>query len=1635
MMSQECPPCPVAPTCAGLGGNLCGSGLTCPQGYENVGLSSDCSPQPCCKAGSSCGALGGDRCSDTGACPSGYNSLGRTYDCNPCCKSVGPSCGAAGGDYCANTGSCPNGYQSLGTTYDCNPCCKRGPSCGSLGGDTCKDTGGSCPNGYQFLGITYDCNPCCKYTSCGALGGTGCGVDGSCPSGYDSLGVSADCGANPCCKPHPVATCSALGGDHCGTGGLCLVGSDPLGTSTDCGVNPCCKMRPGCGDGTCDPSIGENCDNCPQDCQTCLGLCSQDTIVGACDDTLACSRYCGSCHCMAGTAPQPIECTVCTTPCAALGGECGKGAPGNECQGGVNLGVTYDCNYNACCQTVSPYSCEGLGGSVCLPGGQCSKGYTSLGATRDCKVCCKAVCNHNSQCEPQYGENCQICPQDCKCDSPDCSDGSGRCPGCDKGVCVLNIDVKSCATGCTEPQATCATLCYVDPNAPNDIVTCQDFRTRYPEQANVCCSQDVCGAAAQQAAIYCADRGGVGAISCDSARNTDAAITCANGQSCGFTCRGQNEFESGCGFFCGDGACEGAETCQNCEQDCGICPSDENGLHVLTYNIQLMAGLADCCGFCQDTPLGGIFGVTCHENEKRVPLIARHPYLKNHDVIVFEEAWSDDDRNELERLLSGQYSHWTKILNGGAPFPLLNGGVIIASKWPIVEEHDIAYGVLVFGDCASYDCFGAKGAKEAVIAKGGRTYRVFGTHTQSGYGQDVHDKWDVRQAQLRQMEQFVEGETNWAGDQPVLMAGDMNIDRNHPIVPGTALYDSFDEYQMMLAILYGVQPPIVCRSSVPNCYATNAKGNWFDYVLVHDNRESSVLPRSSSNSVIWVQDYTAPIVVDDGRVYYPNLSDHHPVFAAFEFDAPSGQQVALRASAGGPSVAAVAMRAESLAALPQDCTVLPELVAPTPTGPSGTVSVDVQRFSWQEVPGADSYHLEVSEVEGGASIRDVTIRETSFTPRPFAVSGRQYVWRVKAVRGSEQGPACADQFFTYDESDLAVPVALAPVGTVEGDSPTFAWREVPGAESYHLEVVDAATGDSALNTFVLPGSSLVPGRPLVPGREYRWKMQALRGTKVGPDSEELGFVCNSASGLEAPKPTGPVGDVEGGLPTFSWSAVAGADSYRLLVADLQTGASVLEDTVAGTTFTTPAPLSTGSRYRWHVRAQRAGVGGPDSVTVGFRCLAANQAPSVVLSGCEECQIPCSVKFTAVASDPDGDDLRYRWSGCAAGGAGTTATCSLTTPGPVVATVTVDDGRGGTATASATVVGHLPLPTVSIGDASVIEGRRWTMAKAAFTVSLSAVSDRTITLDYATANGTATAGSDYIARMGRVTFAPGETTKVVRVMVIGDDDVEPDETFFVNLGNPSPAGVVIARAQGVGTILNDDYDLSVDDVAVQEGDSGTTNAAFTVTLAPASPKPVTASYMTVNGTAMAGRDYLPSWGKLTFAPGETTKTITVAVRGNTRDEPDRTFVVRLFAVRGATVVKGRGVGTIIDDDPPPALSINDVSVSEGDWGLTRANFTVSLSATSGRVVRVHWATADGTAVAGRDYLSRRGELVFQPGETKKALAVFVLGDLRDEPDTKFSVRLFEAANATIAKAQGVGTIVDDDPLPRMPGRHR
>jgi hypothetical protein len=224
-------------------------------------------------------------------------------------------------------------------------------------------------------------------------------------------------------------------------------------------------------------------------------------------------------------------------------------------------------------------------------------------------------------------------------------------------------------------------------------------------------------------------------------------------------------------------------------------------------------------------------------------------------------------------------------------------------------------------------------------------------------------------------------------------------------------------------------------------------------------------------------------------------------------------------------------------------------------------------------------------------------------------------------------------------------------------------------------------------------------------------------------------------------------------------------------------------------------------------------------------------------------------------------------------------------------------------------------------------------------------------------------------------------------------------------------------------------LSISDVSITETTGASANAALTVSLSKAYSRAVTVGFTTQNGSATQPADYTTTSGTLTVPNGSLTQTISVPIAGDTLDEDTEGLSVVLSSPVNATIADGMGAITILDNDPPPALSIADKTVTEGDTGAPFTSIQVSLSAPSGKTSAVSFATANGSALAGSDYTATSGTLTFTPGSTSRVINVPIFGDTAIEPRSEsYLVNLSGASNATISDAQAVVTIVDNDDKP-------
>lgn len=324
------------------------------------------------------------------------------------------------------------------------------------------------------------------------------------------------------------------------------------------------------------------------------------------------------------------------------------------------------------------------------------------------------------------------------------------------------------------------------------------------------------------------------------------------------------------------------------------------------------------------------------------------------------------------------------------------------------------------------------------------------------------------------------------------------------------------------------------------------------------------------------------------------------------------------------------------------------------------------------------------------------------------------------------------------------------------------------------------------------------------------------------------------------------------------------------------------------------------------------------------------------------------------------------------------------------------------------------PTLSVQDATMLEGNAGTSAMR-FTVTLNPASTTTVSVRASTSNGTALSGADFIGGSRTITFAPGETSKLVNVALVGDTAIESDESFIATLSGPT-GGAVIGRGTATGTIVNDDG-----------GPPDTTPDPFQFApVVDAPPKSTQDSQaITVSGVnaapaiAVANGSYSIDGGAFVSAPGKVAAGQKVKVRQTASATPGArsSAVLSIGDVSAAFDVTTAEVST---------LSIADASVNEGDAGITVLPFTVTLSPPSTGTVSVRASTSNGSAVSGSDYSGGAVTVTFAPGETSKTIKVAINGDTVAEPDETFHAMLGSVSgNAVIGRGDAIGTIINDD----------
>ncbi|HET9765766.1 MAG TPA: Calx-beta domain-containing protein, partial [Thermoanaerobaculia bacterium] len=335
------------------------------------------------------------------------------------------------------------------------------------------------------------------------------------------------------------------------------------------------------------------------------------------------------------------------------------------------------------------------------------------------------------------------------------------------------------------------------------------------------------------------------------------------------------------------------------------------------------------------------------------------------------------------------------------------------------------------------------------------------------------------------------------------------------------------------------------------------------------------------------------------------------------------------------------------------------------------------------------------------------------------------------------------------------------------------------------------------------------------------------------------------------------------------------------------------------------------------------------------------------------------------------------------------------------------------------VRSLGVVTLFAADESVAESA----AQARVTLALSCGADGPVAVGYQTSDLEAKAGEDYDAKNGTASFAPGELSATVDVTLREDVLDEEDERFQLTLTSND---VIVLTSPAAVTVLDDDgaVTLHAEPAAVSEGDAGTVDAVFALTLSSPSGREVRVGYATVAETAAAGSDFVATSGTVTFPPGTTGREVRVQVKGDLVDELAETFRLALSSPQNVSLADDSATGTIVDDDTA-SLSAIDTEAVEGDVAAVTAQVPVRLSVPSDRAVQVAYTTVAGTATSPADFTATSGTLTFPPGSTQQTIAVAIAGETLEEVTETFLVRLSDAHDADLGDPEATVTIVDED----------
>jgi Ca2+-binding RTX toxin-like protein len=347
---------------------------------------------------------------------------------------------------------------------------------------------------------------------------------------------------------------------------------------------------------------------------------------------------------------------------------------------------------------------------------------------------------------------------------------------------------------------------------------------------------------------------------------------------------------------------------------------------------------------------------------------------------------------------------------------------------------------------------------------------------------------------------------------------------------------------------------------------------------------------------------------------------------------------------------------------------------------------------------------------------------------------------------------------------------------------------------------------------------------------------------------------------------------------------------------------------------------------------------------------------------------------------------------------------------VLSNPTVLELRNGKTSMTATgTIRNDDFPTLTLSGSQSVKENNSGQTALNFVATLSQSVPFGVLVTYATQGITATAGQDFTAQSGTLSFSVGETSKTISIPILEDTLEETDETLALVLNTPQNARFAsnATELRSVGTILDDDgQTVRLSSPSVLEGNSGITQLKFVVSLGYAVNKDVTFDYKIEDGTATVNTDYALASNTVTLSAGQQSVEIAIPISGDIRIEPDETIKLTLNSATGIVFPTNTfpvsNVGTILNDDLSVVSLPTSKTTYEPTMGFKNTDIPVTLSAPASTATLISYHIESGSALQDKDFVSSNGKLTISANSSLGVISVPILADLEKEPDETFKV---------------------------------